>query len=189
MGLGTEGLAAKGEGSFLPPPEPCWPPRSSGHRDEGVMGRTRRARRVTHADVRSHTPALELPCMVWGQPCECQAEAWSPARGLCPPRPLAQALLPPQGLNFCIKLLCPWNHLHGQRSIPPLVCRVLTAATQPLLQTLPVREEPLGKTDVQPGGSTAPLGAAGHGPALPSAPAHAGSPALTPPASCWCWRC
>lgn len=83
------------------------------------------------------------------------------------PVPLREPWLTPQGLNFCTKLLCPWSQFHSQRSIPPRVCRDLAAATQPLLQTLPVHEEPLGKTNVQPATSTAPLGATRHGPALP----------------------
>lgn len=83
------------------------------------------------------------------------------------PVPLPGPCLTPQGPNFCTKLPCPWSHFHGQHWIPSPIYRDLAAATQPLLQTLPIHEEPLGKTNVQPATSTASLGAARHGPALP----------------------
>lgn len=82
--------------------------------------------------------------------------------------------LTPQGLNFCTKLLCPGSHFHRERSISPGVGKDLAAATQPLLQTLPVHAEPLGKISVQ-------LPTASH-PARPSFHPHLAAPVrLTSP--------
>jgi len=96
-GLGTPRSVGKGQRLSLRPPKPRCPPRSSRHRGEGVMGRTRRARRVTHAAMRSHTPALELPCVFWGHRWQRQAGAQGPARGLCPPSPSLSPASHPRG--------------------------------------------------------------------------------------------